>query len=83
MYRPAIRRSLFVFLVLIGMASAVGNEHPNVLLISIDDLNDWVGVSWGGILKQARPTSIALLNGAYYSPTPIAKPRSAILHGQA
>ena len=46
MYR-ALRRSLFALLVLINMTAAVGNEHPNVLLISIDDLNDWVGCLGG------------------------------------
>jgi arylsulfatase A-like enzyme len=47
MYRTAISRVLCLFFVLVGIASASENEHPNVLLISIDDLNDWVGCLGG------------------------------------
>ena len=47
MFFSTLRQHLCVCLVAVSTACAMGNEPPNVLLISIDDLNDWVGCLGG------------------------------------
>ena len=48
------RQQLSVLLLVFSVAWARGNETPNVLLISIDDLNDWVGCL-GGNSQASTP----------------------------
>jgi arylsulfatase A-like enzyme len=45
----AVKSPLLTLLVLIVMAlkSALASERPNVLMIVLDDLNDWVGAMYG------------------------------------
>jgi arylsulfatase A-like enzyme len=50
----ALRQQLSVFLFFLSIACVSGNEPPNVLLISIDDLNDWVGCL-GGNSQTSTP----------------------------
>jgi hypothetical protein len=45
-----------------------GAEQPNVLMIVVDDMNDWVGCL-GGILKFRRRTWIGWLSVVYCLPT--------------
>ena len=47
-----LRQQLSVFLFFLSIACVSGNEPPNVLLISIDDLNDWVGCLGGNLSVQ-------------------------------
>ncbi|MDB4664653.1 sulfatase [bacterium] len=56
MFFSTLRQHLCVCLVAVSTACAMGNEPPNVLLISIDDLNDWVGCLGGN--TQTRTPNI-------------------------
>ena len=49
-----LRQHLCIWFVMLSTVCAVGNEPPNVLLISIDDLNDWVGCL-GGNTQASTP----------------------------
>ena len=40
-------RVLFYVLFLFGLLSVPGAQHPNVLFIAVDDLNDWVNCMGG------------------------------------
>lgn len=67
--------------------SAVAAEHPNVLFISIDDLNDWVGV-FGGHAEARTPQIDRLASEGSmifqnaHCPGPVCGPsRSALLSG--
>jgi choline-sulfatase len=54
MFFSTLRQHLCVCLVAVSTVCALGNETPNVLLISIDDLNDWVGCL-GGNTQASTP----------------------------
>ncbi|WP_442505619.1 sulfatase [Novipirellula sp. SH528] len=54
-------RILFLFCVTVATVPAFADEKPNVLLISIDDLNDWVGCLGGH--PQAKTPNIDRLAG--------------------
>ena len=54
-------RILFLFCVTVATVPAFAGEKPNVLLISIDDLNDWVGCLGGH--PQAKTPNIDRLAG--------------------
>ena len=63
-----------LIIALVGMASAV-EAKPNVLLIAIDDLNDWIDV-WGD--TRRRGTWIDSPHVEFFSPMLIVSHRSVI-----
>lgn len=67
-------------------SNAEADEQPNVLFISVDDLNDWVGVLGGyGAVQTPNLDRLAARGVTFsqaYSPAPLCNPsRSAVLTG--
>lgn len=80
-------RLLSVFIILLLLSFAGADEKPNVLFISVDDMNDWVGV-YGGHPKAKTPhldrfaEAGAVVFQNAHCPGPVCGPsRSAILSG--
>lgn len=80
-------RPLCILVFLLLLASAGASDRPNVLFISVDDMNDWVGV-YGGHPEAKTPQldrfaeegAIVFQNA--HCPGPVCGPsRSAILSG--
>ena len=63
-------------------ASAETKAPPNVLLIAIDDLNDWIGCM-GGHPQAKTPNMDRLAVAGCYSTMRIAKHRYVIRHAPA
>ena len=77
--------SVFLFLLMVLPVGA--NDRPNVLFISVDDMNDWVGV-FGGHPKAKTPHldrfagEGAMVFQNAHCPGPVCGPsRSALLSG--
>jgi arylsulfatase A-like enzyme len=82
-----MKTNLFIALILfIAISSYAQEKKPNILLISVDDLNDWVGV-YGGNPQMKTPNIDKLAEkGMVFRnascPAPVCGPsRSALLSG--
>ena len=58
--------------ILLGQSHAQKSGNTNVLLIAIDDLNDWVGFM-GGRPQRERPIWMRWPSGGEFSRTPTAR----------
>ncbi len=80
-------RLLLLFCVCISAAPAIADDKPNVLLISIDDLNDWVGCL-GGHPQALTPnidrlTESGVLFGNAHCQSPVCNPsRASMMTGR-
>ena len=79
-------RILFLLLVIVSSSLWADEQRPNVLLISVDDLNDWVGCLGGH--SQAKTPNIdhlaerGVLFEQAYGPAPLCNPsRTSIMTG--
>ena len=82
-----MKQALLTLLVLVPFPSLVNAEAPNVLLLSIDDLNDWTGCLGGH--PQARTPNIdrlaerGTLFANAYCQSPVCNPsRASLLTGK-
>jgi arylsulfatase A-like enzyme len=79
---------LSLFLASCGTPSPTTSEHPNILVISLDDMNDWIG-PMGGHPQAMTPTLDSFSESALtfrraYTPSPSCNPsRTALFSGKA
>ena len=85
----AIQCSMLIFLVGVGLQKANGQfeEKPNVLLIAIDDLNDWVGCLKGHPQAQTPAIDALAQRGVLFAnahcQSPVCNPsRASMLTGR-
>jgi len=82
-----IKKNILISAALFGSMSAIAQQQgPNIIMISIDDLNDWVGV-YGGHPQAVTPNidKLAGKSMVFHNascPSPVSGPsRSALLSG--
>ena len=76
-----MKQMIAILTLLVLPTSLLATERPNVLLISIDDLNDWTGCLKGH--PQARTPNLDRLAGqGTLFPTHTASHRSVIPQGR-
>ena len=91
MYSPAVTRTIRNFFILLALVVLLiqrvdAADRPNVVLISVDDLNDWVGYM-GGHPQAKTPNIDRLANKGIaftrgYSSAPLCNPsRVSLLTG--
>ena len=75
---------LFIFSIVFALVQLAGIElkKPNVLLIAVDDLNDWVGCL-GGHPQTVTPNIDRLAERASFLATPTVRARCATPQGSA
>ena len=77
---------VFCLLFLVACSDGIKSDHPNILMISIDDLNDWVGIydghpnSYTPNIDKLGSNAVVFKNA--YSQSPLCGPsRASILTG--
>ncbi len=78
--------AMAVFLSLLGATVSIAKQHPNVLFISVDDLNDWIGCMGGHPQSKTPNIDRLAASGTLFSnahcPAPACNPsRTAIMTG--